>query len=574
MFDDVHRHLFGLVDAGVVDGIRVDHVDGLADPDGYLARLHRDLPRPVPVWVEKILARGETVPGNWPIAGTTGYETVDLIAAALTNASAAPDLDRAYAALTGLPHAYGAMLDAAKREILTRNLASELDFLTRRIAEAAAESVSDRDWGVDSLRRGLSALLRALPVYRTYLTDAPPDVRDRRILDAAVARAAGDPDLDDPAVVPVVRRLLVETPGDAGRTLRARFQQTSGALTAKALEDTLFYRFNRLISANEVGGDPSELGLAPTAFHQAIVQRAASQPEGLNATATHDTKRGEDARMRIAAIAETPQAWAAAVDGFEAILADRTVDAEMRWLFYQALLGAWESGRADLPDRIAAYLVKAAREAKRAISWVRTDAGYEDRLTDFAARAMANPGFLDAFAAAAEPLVAIGERKSLAQLALKLTLPGIPDIYQGTEAADLSLVDPDNRRPVDFDTRAALVREAGVDGSFDRRKAALLRFGLGLRGSHPAVFNGGYQPLATRAGSRLLGFTRVSGPHTLLVLVDAAGTGRTDLVLPAGAAPPGVPIAGFPGNGGGVTDAAAGIARSLATVGVAVLLYG
>ena len=262
IFDDVHAFLYEQVDAGRIDGVRIDHVDGLADPTGYLDRLARTLPRPVPVWVEKILARGERLPESWQVAGATGYEFADLANAVLTDARGVPALSDGYDGFTGAAHDYDEMRAAAKREILAQNLAAELSILTNYAEAALRDDPYGRDWGRDSLRRSLTGLLMGLPVYRTYLAGGEPSAADRAVLDRARDEALAHAELDDPAVIETVLRHIVHGSSDADRRLRARFQQTGGALMAKAVEDTLFYRYNRLISANEVGGRAPRAGTA------------------------------------------------------------------------------------------------------------------------------------------------------------------------------------------------------------------------------------------------------------------------------------------------------------------------
>ncbi|HET7408999.1 MAG TPA: malto-oligosyltrehalose synthase, partial [Paracoccaceae bacterium] len=422
IFDDVHAFLYEMIEAGRIDGVRIDHIDGLADPAGYLDRLARTLPRPVPVWVEKILARGERIPETWPVAGATGYEFADLACAVLTDASGIPALSEGYDDFTGTAHDYDEMRAAAKREILAQNLAAELAILTDHAEAALHDDPYGRDWGRDSLRRSLTVLLMGLPVYRTYLDGGDPSPADRAVLARARDAALAHAEVDDPAVIETVLRHIVHGTADADRRLRARFQQTGGALMAKAVEDTVFYRYNRLISANEVGGEPNQPALPPAVFHEEMGARARTAPAALNATATHDTKRGEDARTRIAAIAELPHVWLGAVAAFDRELDDRAqaIDAETRWLFYQGLLGAWETPAGQsLRDRTKAWLEKAARESKLRTSWLGPDEDYERTLMAFADAAFDAPRFLGLFDELAAPFLEIGRRKSLVQLALK-----------------------------------------------------------------------------------------------------------------------------------------------------------
>ncbi len=531
VFDDVHRLLFEMIEAGRVDGIRVDHVDGLADPGGYLERLAREAPRGAPIWIEKILGPGEVLPERWPVEGTTGYDFTHLVGAVLTDPAGEGPLTNAYHAFIGQAPDIRRILAEAKRAVLTWNLAAELERLTGWALKAAAEDPTARDWGPDTLRRALVAVCLAMPVYRTYLSGGG-EPSDDAVL-ARVMESAEANDLEDPTAVGDVARLIREAPGEAGDMLRRRFEQTTGALMAKSMEDTLFYRYNRLISANEVGGEPSPIGLPAAEFVPALAARAAREPRAMNATATHDTKRGEDARMRIAAIADAPEAWAEAVAEWDAMLTRDVAHpgAERRWSFYQSLLGAWDAEDPDLPDRMVAWVIKAAREADRTTSWTDSDPVYEQVLEDFTRRALGREDFRATFEAKARPFIARGERKGLVQLALKLTAPGIPDIYQGTEFADLSLVDPDNRRPVDFAAREDA--RSGYDGA----KRDLMRNLLALRRERPSLFAEGKIKVVTAApGARALGFARVRGGEALLVLADLADEGA-DFDLPEALGP-------------------------------------
>ena len=541
VFDDVHALLFDLVREGHVHGLRIDHVDGLADPAGYLEQLRAKAPRlksgePVPVWVEKILGPHEHLPPEWPVEGTSGYEAATFIAGAMVDPAGSTPLTAAYDAFTGETHDFDAMLQEAKREIITRNLAAELRLLTAQAQAIAASDRTARDYGFDTLRRAIIALASAMPVYRTYLTQGPAGPRDRAILDAIEQEAVETTDVEDAGAVGFVADLLRDSPDDdraraeEHERLRRRFQQTTGALMAKALEDTLFYRYHRLVALNEVGAEPNVFGLADDAFHAAVAERMEHQRHGLVATATHDTKRGEDARMRQAAIASHPDLWAEAVAEWDEALCQRADDppeADMRWLFYQALLGAWEGTQEGLRERLATFLVKAAREAKGETSWVRTDEAYEARLEAFVAAALPDGGtaFLDAFVDRARPVIDTGERLSLAQTVFHLTLPGVPDVYQGVEDGDFSLVDPDNRRPPNFEhLNAMLDEDAALKRGFGGTKFALLHHLLAMRRETPDLFeHGDYAPVRVECNGRApVAFTRAHEGERLLVVAGRA----------------------------------------------------
>ena len=481
---------------------------------------------------EKILERDEKLPPSWRLAGTTGYEFLAMTSALLTNEVAEAELDQGYTEFCSTAFDYASMRTSAKHEILARNLATELTTLVSLAQQAFEDDVSDRDWGPDTLRRTISALLVAMPVYRTYFGSGDDDILDRSLLAHVVEKARRDPELDDPLPIAALAACL-ERPGDQKATaFRNRFQQVSGALMAKALEDTLFYRFNRLVSANEVGADPNSIGIAPEKFHAFVEDRAAIHPLSLNATATHDTKRGEDARMRIAAISEAPNDWIAATARFDGILSREkhipVIDDNTRWLFYQVLLGSWRKDLSDnLPERIFSYMIKASRESKLITSWVSPDREYEHALQRFVQTALSSSAFVEEFEKTSFLFIEIGGFKSLVQLALKLTLPGIPDIYQGSENPDLSLVDPDNRRPVDFEAlnqRISLVDD-GHTKTFSHQKLSLLQFCLRLRSSYPDIFTGSSKPLVLpdRPHPSIFAFTRNGETGTLLVEADLSG---------------------------------------------------
>jgi (1->4)-alpha-D-glucan 1-alpha-D-glucosylmutase len=428
----------------------------------------------------------------------------------------------------------------AKRRILARNLAGELEVL-KDFAKALAErDPATRDHGADSLRRAILEFAAALPVYRSYVNVEGPSEADLSLIADAAAAVRAAREVEDEGAIDFVSRMLrLDFPDPdlqgAALVFATRFQQTTGPVTAKAVEDTVFYRYNRLIALNEVGGDPQRFGAPVEAFHREMTARSAAQPGGLSATATHDTKRGEDARARLYALSEMADAWRAAVAAWNSRLAHlrRDIDGlaapepEMEWLFYQALAGAWEAslepadsaGVASLAERMAAYMLKVVREAKLRTSWTSPAAEYENAVSTFVAGALADAEFLADFSRRIAPLLVAGALNALSQLAVKLAAPGVPDIYQGTELWDFSLVDPDNRRAVDFALRAGLLSAIGAatpeallaDWRGGRPKLRLLAAGLRLRRDMPALFaEGEYVPLAAHGerADRLVAFAR------------------------------------------------------------------
>jgi (1->4)-alpha-D-glucan 1-alpha-D-glucosylmutase len=552
VFGDVHRLLKELVANGHVQGVRLDHIDGLADPKTYLRRLQEAVggDQPAYLLVEKILGAGETLRTSWPVAGTTGYEFIHALAGLFVDPDGEAALTEAYEGYLGGRVDYPTMVRETKRRMLARNLAGELEFLKDLAKSLAERDPSTRDSGADSLRRAILEFAAALPVYRTYVNVEGPDETDRALVAAAVEAVKAAREVEDEGAIAFVARMLTldfpdpEMQG-AALVFAERFQQTTGPVMAKALEDTVFYRYNRLIALNEVGGEPEHFGAPVEAFHAAMQARRETQTLGLSATATHDTKRGEDARARLYAISEMPDAWREAVAAWSGMLAEHRIDIEggpapepeMEWLFYQALAGVWpadldpedEAGSSALAERMEAYILKVVREAKARTSWTSPAAEYEKAVGGFVPAAFSSRAFLADFVRRTAPLRLAGAVTSLAQLAIKLAAPGVPDIYQGTELWDLSLVDPDNRRPVDFALRseaAAEVNAAGPDELLrdwrsGRVKLRLLKAGLALRRERPALFaEGDYVPLevAGEAARHAIAFARVYGEEWLVLI--------------------------------------------------------
>lgn len=619
VFDDAHALLLELVRRGNIQGIRLDHIDGLADPRGYLASLQSALDPEHPFYlvVEKILGKHERLRSSWPVAGTTGYEFISALAGVLVDPAGEEALTDAYQRFVGQGIDYPVMTLGAKRSILARNLAGELEFLRDLARDVAERYPSTRDYGPDSLRRAIIELAAVMPVYRTYVAVEGPDETDLEMIASAVEAAKTSRQVEDEGAIDFIGRLLRLEFSDpegqaAALTFAIRFQQTTGPVMAKAVEDTVFYRYNRLVALNEVGGEPDVFGEPVSAFHDAMAARLVEQPSGLTTTATHDTKRGEDARARLYAISEMPEAWGEAVESWDTRLArGRTVldgheapEREVEWMFYQALAGAWPSdlspqdrtGVSDLGERIQAFMLKAVRETKFRTSWASPSVDYEDAIGRFTSAAFEDVGFLEDFIARARPLMLAGAVTSLAQLAIKLIAPGAPDIYQGTEFWDLSLVDPDNRRPVDFAARrealAAIEETSPADLIADWHSGAMklrvLRAGLRARKARPRLFaEGEYIPLEAtgRRAGNVLAFARRSGDEICIVVVprlvakavdhhspkiDADFWGDTTVRLPGGTMT-GLHNA-ITGGAIGVGDGTLGLAELLGSFPVAILI--
>jgi (1->4)-alpha-D-glucan 1-alpha-D-glucosylmutase len=486
VFDETHGKVLELVRAGLVQGLRIDHVDGLADPAGYLERLRAEgVPR---VWVEKILEPGERL-RDWPVEGTTGYEFANDVTALFVDPAGEDPLTKLYAELTGDDRTFAEVAHEAKLEQARTTFGPELARL-RRLLD----------------RPGLEEAAAALHVYRTYVEPWSGKVapEDRDVL----------------AAVPEELRsvLLLEERGHD--EFVTRFQQTTGPVMAKGVEDTAFYRYFRLTALNEVGGDPGRFSLPVEGFHRANLERL---PGGLLTTQTHDTKRSGDVRARIGALAGMAGEWRERVLRWRE-LTGGLEDANEDYLLWQTLVGAWPLE----PERLAAYLEKAMREGKRTTSWVEPDEEHERRVAEFAGGLYRNEAFLADFEPFAARVAGAGERASLGQTLLKLTVPGVPDLYQGDELWALSLVDPDNRRPVDWARRRAALAElrAGAAPTRETAKLHLIMRALELRARRPDAFAGAYKPV--EAGEDACVFVR--GEAEVLVAVAIRGPLR----LPTG----------------------------------------
>jgi (1->4)-alpha-D-glucan 1-alpha-D-glucosylmutase len=551
-FEALHKLVGRLIADGSLQGLRLDHIDGLADPAQYCQQLH-DLARARQpefyLVMEKILAEGEAVPRFPGVSGTTGYEWLNLISCLLLDRRGLAVLDQTWRDFSGVCAEFEDILRAAKRHVLEHVLASEFGALVRLLTRIAAGHYGTRDFSAAQISTALALVVIEFPIYRTYVTASGPSAQDRAIIAQAIeaARAQWSPPqanifdfLRDALTLDLVARAIPRHSRARVCRFAARLQQLTGPLMAKSLEDTALYRHHRLLALNEVGGSPQADELSIEEFHRRMQARSAAWPHGLTATATHDTKRGEDARARLAALSEVAQDWTKSVRAWQqhnAHLvrsrgASRIPSAAHEYMLYQAMLGAWPltAPGGDFVERIEAYALKAAREGKEQTSWLAPDRDYESGLADFVRAILdpaVSPAFLESFSAFAQRLALMGALNSLLQVTLKATMPGIPDFYQGTEFWDLSLVDPDNRRPVDFAPRAQALRAAGPDWlAFARNwrdggiKLALTAGLLAARRAHPNVFVGEYRPLevAGRHREEIVAFARCDGTDAVLVV--------------------------------------------------------
>ncbi|MDQ3364016.1 MAG: malto-oligosyltrehalose synthase [Myxococcota bacterium] len=538
-----HARVFGWLRDGAIDGVRVDHVDGLREPGGYLRRLRAEAPD---AWilVEKILAPDEVVPATWPIEGTTGYEHAELMTALVIDARAESSLTATFTAYTGEPFDPASESRKARVEVMSDALHSELARLTELAARACHASPACRDYTRAEIETTLATILAGYPAYRTYLgEDSTSEQRtiDRaRITTATSAALAARPDLDRDLVGFLDAALAFEMPSAEALELARTAQQVTGPIVAKGDEDTLLYRQVRLLARCEVGSHLGTLALPAEALHRRLATKPART---LLASSTHDTKRSEDVRARIAAISERAEGWHAAVLRWGERAAAGWGDVERDRIFeysaWQTLVGAW-----PLPvERAHTWAEKASREARLRTSWRRPDATYETARGAWLDHVYADRELLGEVERFAHELQPLGDRSSLAQLLVKLTAPGVPDFYQGTELRDDSLVDPDNRRPVDLAARQARLRELGTSppAATDLGAAKLwtIRRVLALRRDEPTRFDGSYEPLAAtgRHAERVFAFARRAGSESTITVVPRHGTEWRETQLDLGTGP-------------------------------------
>lgn len=559
VFRACHELVARLVREGKVNGLRIDHIDGLRQPEAYLRRLQLldrpDQTKPLYLLVEKILAPDEELPDSWPVHGTTGYEFIAQLASVLVDASAEFQVRETYRKFTGETATYQETVYEKKRLIIAEMFVNAVSNLGTELVELIAADRQWRDLTRHELTNAVTELMANLPVYRTYRRRPEPvTLSDRKCLAFACAQALARNPRAEPQPFEFVRDLLLGDypPTDAPESYRTQllnwvltFQQYTGAVMAKAVEDTTYYTFNRFIALNEVGGSPEIFGGSPEDFHAANVARLTASPHTLLATSTHDTKLSEDVRARLYALSELPGEWESWVNEWQDLTAGQTStiggkiapDRIDTYRFYQILLGAWPLDQRDVDaafrTRLRDYFRKAVNEAKRHTSILNANEAYLeacDRFVDGITNTEQAPAFLEKFIPCAQRIARIGMVNSLTQLVLKCTVPGVPDFYQGNEIWDFSLVDPDNRREVDYERRTRLLEELPTrtmaellenwrDGGI---KLHVMQRLLQFRAQHPLLFSAGsYHPIAMEGdfARNVIAFIRMHEDAAVLVVV-------------------------------------------------------
>lgn len=543
VFRATHAKMVEFAKKGWINGVRLDHIDGLFDPAQYLTQLRQEfssLPQPIYLVVEKILARGEPLNTTWPVEGTTGYDYLALLNGLWVKEENQKEVEKVYRRFCGHTESDEDSVYTCKRLITSTSMASELNVLAHELNRLSEQNRRSRDFTLDSLQEALREVVACFPVYRTYLSERGLSPEDKQLIDAAIQLAAQrNPNLESSIFLYIGEHLHPERRPDEtdeafARRLRfaMKFQQYTSPVQAKGVEDTVFYRHCPLVSVNEVGSGTQRTATTPEEFHEANQLRLKTWPQTMLATATHDTKRGEDARLRIHVLSEVPVEWrgrlmqwsrvnAAAKTNVKGVLAPDKSD---EYLFYQSLLGVWPARQTTADDellaRIQQFMNKALKEAKVHTSWINPSNDYDAAMANFARETLQGthaPAFLRSFLPFAQRVAALGAWSSLSQIVLKLSSPGIPDTYQGCELWDFNLVDPDNRRPVDYalrqqrlqqidaklaDTkqdqsaRAAMLQGMSRDWWSEDLKLLYVATGLRLRGQFPDIFlRGAYLPL-------------------------------------------------------------------------------
>ena len=561
VFRQTHEFVLQLLREGKLDGLRIDHPDGLYNPKQYFEQLQgtpeNSERKPFYVVAEKILTGTEQIPEDWPIQGTTGYNFSNLVNGLFVDPDSKRKLDRVYRIFIGRYTDFKQLVYECKKLVMDRALNSELNVLANHLSRIALADRHTCDFTLKSLRDALEEIVACFPVYRTYVTEQGLSESDRAYINEAVDCAKWKSTAAELSVFDFIREVLL-TSRAAGHPdyyqrsvihFAMRFQQYTSALMAKGLEDTSFYRYNRLVSLNDVGGDPSRVGVTPDEFHKEILDRSRRCPHEMLATSTHDSKRSEDVRARINVLSEIPREWHRRVRTWREINKNKKREcdgaeaptANDEYLLYQTLVGAWPFGE-DEPapgfrERIRDYMLKALREAKEKTSWSNQNKAYEDAVTDFAHSVFESQEFRKDFLPFQRTVAHFGTLNSLAQTVLKLTVPGVPDIYQGNELWEFALVDPDNRRAVDYEARRVMLEElrkmdactncAGVQdlsaNMLDGRIKLFVTWkALNFRKQNADLFQGGgYMPINASGehARHVAAFARRNGPESVIVVV-------------------------------------------------------
>ena len=546
VFRHTHTLILDLVKQGAVDGLRIDHPDGLYHPKAYFAKLQQaigaetGIKEPFFVVVEKILAPDEPPRQDWPVAGTTGYEFLNLLNGLFVDPRAEKKLTQIYHRFIRDSMDFEELVYDCKKQVIRTMLTSELNMLTNLINQITETDWYARDFTYTRLREALTEIIAAFPVYRTYFAKDESTPLDIRYVRDAVKKAKKRAVALETSIFDFIEAVLLgewsqaksKAVQDACLHFAMKFQQVTAPVTAKALEDTSFYRYNRFISLNEVGGEPTVFGTALEKFHQANLERLQKFPYSLLGSSTHDTKRSEDVRARLNVLSEMPTTWQKQVRSWQRLNRDKKENYERRkapfandeYLFYQNLVGVWQDHEKDsLPERMKAYMLKAVREAKSVTSWIHPDEDYEKALLLFIDHCFTDEEFLGDVASFVQSLDYFGRFNVWSQTLIKMTVPGVPDFYQGAELLHLALVDPDNRRPVDYGLRQKMLENIIKDKKIPQvdeinpSKLTLIYRVLQYRKANATLFaQGAYQAMDGR--DELIAFARVAEKKAAVVL--------------------------------------------------------
>ena len=595
VFNEIHQLVLQFLQEGALTGIRIDHVDGLYDPGAYLRQWQRwaekhmsQTPDPrgrsLFILVEKILGKNEPLSQKWPTHGTTGYDFLALMNNVFVQHENRRAFDQIYTRFIKHSSDWDDLVYRCKKLIMNSSLSSEINALGHQLNLLSERNRRSRDFTLNSLINAVREIIACFPVYRTYVTPSPSEEimdRDRAYIRLAVARAKRRNPAVNNLVFDFIRMLLLKLPGEGSEwnwddacPFVMKFQQTTSPVMAKGVEDTAFYIYNRLISLNEVGGEPEQFGVSLPTFHNRMHDRQLKWPHGLSATSTHDTKRGEDVRARLNVLSEIPKEWRKHLALWHRLnkkakntIEDQIVpDRNEEYLLYQTLLGSWpctdldDQSYQEFTERMQIYMTKALREAKVHTSWLNPDESYESGIQNFIAAILTRTrpnAFLNDFLAFQQELARYGFYNSLSQVLLKITAPGTPDLYQGTELWDLSLVDPDNRLPVNYEHRLQMLEEmkpdltpeektsrlrTALENPHDGRiKLLVMMSALQFRKEHSPLFlHGSYHPLETygQKSQHLCAFARMKDGEISLTLTSRFFTGLVSdpTTLPIGKA--------------------------------------